>query len=100
VVFGAGGVLTEVIHDVSLRLAPLDAAEARAMLREGVRARLLAGPRGLSAVDDAPLVAAVLAVADLLVAVPRVVEIDVNPLVAAGAAAVAVDALIVLGEHD
>ncbi|MBI1847913.1 MAG: acetate--CoA ligase family protein [Candidatus Rokubacteria bacterium] len=99
VALGAGGILTEVVRDVSLRLAPLDAGEARAMLREGVRARLLAGPRGLPAVDDAPLVGAVLAVADLLMAVPRIVEIDVNPLLAAGGAAVAVDALVVLGEH-
>jgi len=94
---GTGGVLAEVVRDVSLRLAPLDAAGARAMLREGARERLLAGPRGLPAADDAPLVQTVLAVAALVCAEPRVREIDLNPVVAAGADAVAVDALVILG---
>jgi acyl-CoA synthetase (NDP forming) len=96
VAVGTGGVLTEVIRDVSFRLAPLDAAEAAAMLREGLRARLLAGPRGLPPCDDAPLVAAVLAVARLLLVEPRVMEVDVNPVIAAGDRAVAVDAVVVV----
>jgi acyl-CoA synthetase (NDP forming) len=97
VVLGAGGVLTEVLRDVSVRLAPLDEGEAEAMLGEGARPRLLAGPRGLRAVDPAALVTLVEAVAGLIAAEPRIAEIDVNPLIAAGADLVAVDALIVLG---
>jgi acyl-CoA synthetase (NDP forming) len=98
VVVGAGGILTEVIRDVSLRLAPVDRDEARLMLREGARARLLAGPRGLPACDDAPLVAIVTAVGALMCAEPRIREIDLNPVIAAGPSAVAVDALVIVGE--
>ena len=49
VVFGVGGILTEVLQDVSVRLAPVSEDDAAAMLDEGVRPRLLAGPRGLAA---------------------------------------------------
>jgi acyl-CoA synthetase (NDP forming) len=96
VVAGSGGILTEVVRDVSVRLAPLDPAEAAEMLGEGVRARLLAGPRGLPVVEPGAVVEVILAVADLLAAEPRVREVDVNPVIAAGPRAVAVDALVVL----
>jgi acyl-CoA synthetase (NDP forming) len=98
VVLGAGGVLTEVLRDVSVRLAPLDEGEAEAMLGEGARPRLLAGPRGLRPVDRAALVTLIEGVAGLIVAEPRIAEIDVNPLIAAGADLVAVDALVLVGE--
>jgi acetyltransferase len=97
VVVGAGGVLTEVLRDVSVRLAPLDEGEAAAMLEEGARPRLLAGPRGLRAVDAAALVGVIEAVGGLIAAEPRIAEIDVNPLIAAGADLIAVDALVIAG---
>jgi acyl-CoA synthetase (NDP forming) len=95
VVVGAGGVLTETVREVSVRLATLGQGEAEAMLDEGVLPRLLAGPRGLRPVARAPLVAAIHAVAALMLAEPRLAEIDVNPLIAAGADVVAVDALVI-----
>ncbi|HTO12286.1 MAG TPA: acetate--CoA ligase family protein [Candidatus Binatia bacterium] len=98
VVFGAGGVLTEVLRDVSVRLAPLAEGEAGEMLAEGARPRLLAGPRGLRPVEPAPLLDAIQAVADLVTVEPRIVEIDVNPLIAAGADVVAVDALVIAAD--
>jgi acyl-CoA synthetase (NDP forming) len=94
---GIGGVFAEVVRDVSFRLAPLDEAEARTMLREGARARLLAGPRGLPACEDAPLAGLAVAISDFICAEPRVQEVDLNPVIAAGADAVAVDALVVVG---
>ncbi len=96
VVLGAGGVLAEVLRDVSVRLAPLGEGEAAAMLAEGARPRLLAGPRGLRPVEPAALVRAIEAVAVLIAAEPRIVEIDVNPLIAAGADVIAVDALVIV----
>jgi acyl-CoA synthetase (NDP forming) len=98
VVIGAGGVLTEVARDVAVRLATLGEGEAEAMLEEGVLPRLLAGPRGLRPVAPAPLVAAIHAVAALVLAEPRVAEIDVNPVIAAGADVIAVDALVIASD--
>src|SRR6185503_398736 len=98
VVVGAGGVLTETVREVSVRLATLAEGEAEAMLAEGVLPRLLAGPRGRQPVAFAPLVAAIHAVAALMLAEPRLAEIDVNPLIAAGADVVAVDALVIAAD--
>ena len=97
VAVGTGGILAEAIRDVSLALAPVGADEALMILREGLRARLLAGVRGRPTCDDAPLIAAIMAVGDLIAACPRVVEVDVNPLIASSTRAVAVDALVILG---
>jgi hypothetical protein len=99
VVFGAGGVLTEVLRDVSVRLVPLGEGEAEAMLDEGARPRLLAGPRGLRPVGRPALVRLIHAVAGLIAAEPRLVEIDVNPLIAAGDDVVAVDALVIAADR-
>jgi acyl-CoA synthetase (NDP forming) len=95
IALGTGGVLAEVIADVSLRLVPLEGDDAWEMLGEGLRPRLLAGPRGLPPVDGRAVVALLDAVAALMVAAPRIVEIDLNPVIAAAGRAVAVDALVV-----
>ena len=97
VVLGAGGVLTEALRQVSIRLAPLSEEEAREMASEGAHARLLAGPRGLDPVDVAALVSTVVAVGDLIAAEPRIADIDVNPLMCRGADIIAVDALVIAG---
>ena len=98
VVVGAGGVLTETVREVAVRLATLGEGDAASMLEEGVLPRLLAGPRGLRAVARAPLVEAIHAIAALMLAAPRVAEIDVNPLIAAGADVIAVDALVITAD--
>jgi acetyl-CoA synthetase len=97
VVLGTGGVLTEVTQDVSVCLAPVPDDEIDTMLSEGARPRLLAGPRGFPAVDRAALAALVRRVADLIAGEPRVREIDINPVIAAGVRLVAVDALVIAG---
>jgi acetyltransferase len=100
VLFGLGGILAELLRDVSLGLAPLDAREARAMLGEGRRAALLGGFRGQPACDESALVAALTGVGELLAEHPAIVELDVNPLIARGAQVVAVDALVIVGRTD
>jgi acetyltransferase len=97
VVLGTGGVLTEVVQDVSVRLAPITDEEAEAMLDEGARPRLLAGPRGLPPVQRVALVELVHRLSDLISCEDRVVEVDVNPVIAAGTDLVAVDALVIAG---
>ena len=96
VLFGLGGVLVELLRDVSIGLAPLTAAAARAMLGEGRRAALLRGFRGAAVVDEDALAAVLVAVGDLLVEHPTIAELDLNPLIASGGRLAAVDALIVV----
>jgi acyl-CoA synthetase (NDP forming) len=96
VVAGLGGTLTEVLDDVAIRLAPVDPAEADAMLDELRGARLLAGVRGGGAVDRAAVADMIVALGRLASERPDVLEVDLNPVVASAAGAVAVDALVVL----
>jgi acyl-CoA synthetase (NDP forming) len=99
VLAGLGGVFTEVYEDTSHRIAPIDRAEARRALDELTAARLLAGYRGREAADLDALATVVERVGDLVVDREEVVEIDINPVLATSAGAVALDALVVLSEE-
>jgi acetyltransferase len=96
VVVGAGGIYAEVMNDTACRLAPFDEKTAREMIDELKCRAILGGTRGKPALD-------VDAVARALAALSQyawdnrdtVAEIDVNPLFALPAGAVAADALIV-----
>jgi acetyl-CoA synthetase len=96
VVVGMGGVLVELLADRAVGLAPLPLAEARRMLSGLKGAAALRGFRGGPAVDIARLAEIVVAVAAFVADhAETVLELDVNPLICAGAEIVAVDALIV-----
>ncbi len=98
IAFGLGGIFTEAVADVAFALAPLDDADARALMA-GLRAKRLLGPlRGLPRVDTDRLRDILLAVARLAADHPEIVEIDVNPLLVAGTHLVAADALVILAE--
>ena len=100
VVVGTGGFWTEAVRDVSAALTPVSLEEARTLVSQGLRGRLLAGYRGLARVDPEPVARALVAVGALLADHPRIAEVDVNPLIARGADLVAVDALLLLGDRD
>ncbi|UIP01482.1 acetate--CoA ligase family protein (plasmid) [Halobaculum sp. CBA1158] len=98
VLAGLGGVFTEVFEDTSHRLAPVDRAEAREAVESLTAARLLAGYRGSEPADLDALADVVVAVGDLLIEHEAIVEVDVNPVLATGEGAVALDALVVLDD--
>jgi len=101
VIVGLGGVLTEVLDDVAIRLAPVDQDTALAMLDELRGRRLLDGVRGSSAVDRVAVASMIAAVSRLGDARPDIVEVDLNPVLASASGALAVDALVVLaGEPE
>ncbi|HEY2313247.1 MAG TPA: GNAT family N-acetyltransferase [Streptosporangiaceae bacterium] len=91
VVFGLGGVATEVLGDHTARLAPLTDADAAQMI-SGVRvAPLLFGHRGSPAVDTAALADLLLHVSRLADDLPEVAELDLNPVIARSDGAHVVD---------
>jgi len=99
VALGLGGVLTEVLKDVSYRVAPFDLDTAREMIAELRAARLFEGYRGKPAADKEALAQALVAVSGMAVALaPRLKELDINPVFVrpAGQGVVAADALVVL----
>ena len=82
VVFGLGGVATEVLGDHVTRLTPLTDADADEMIRTVRAAPLLFGRRGIPPVDTAALADALLRVSRLADDLPEVSELDLNPVVA------------------
>jgi succinyl-CoA synthetase beta subunit len=93
----AGGVQTEVYRDRTLRLAPVDLAEAQAMIGEVRAMRMLQGFRGKPAGDLDALARAIAAFSQLAALDdPSVAEAEINPLIVRpeGEGVVAVDALV------
>jgi acyl-CoA synthetase (NDP forming) len=96
VMVGLGGVLTEVLDDVAIRLAPVSMATATSMLDELRGSRLLDGVRGRPPVDRRAVAELIVGLSRLGIARPDLVAVDLNPVIAMPAGAVAVDALVVL----
>ncbi|MGZ5152242.1 MAG: acetate--CoA ligase family protein, partial [Burkholderiales bacterium] len=103
VMVGLGGVLTEVLRDVTHRFAPLTSDDAHGMLGELKGAKILEGYRGAPPADVDALVMAIVNLSWMISDHrSRIDEIDVNPLLvrARGQGVVAADALIVIGDSD
>ena len=77
---GIGGLLTEIISDVSLRILPVDAKIVNQMIDETRLAHLLAGVRGFKAADRAAFVQTVLRITDAVKDWPEGSELDLNPV--------------------
>ncbi|MBW2037283.1 MAG: acetate--CoA ligase family protein [Deltaproteobacteria bacterium] len=103
IVFGLGGIFVEILKDISLRVAPLSAADAEQMVKEIKSYPILTGVRGRKRSD-------IKAIVDVLIKISRlakdwedtIAEIDINPLIVMdeGRGVKAVDALVVLREPE
>ena len=96
VMFGLGGIMTEILKDVSFRVAPLELRDAREMIREIRAHKILDAFRGEGAVDLDILCNCLISVGKIGLDYEQVKEIDINPLMVAEGKPVAVDALLVL----
>jgi acyl-CoA synthetase (NDP forming) len=100
VLFGMGGILTELMKDVSLRVCPLSLVDVREMMAEVKGFKLLQGFRGQGAYDIAALEDTLLKVSSMAYQLKdRLSELDINPLIVLpeGKGVRAVDVLTVLG---
>ncbi len=94
--FGLGGIFVEVLKDISFRIVPLSGEDAGEMIREIKSYRVLEGYRGNPPVDVEYLEGLLLKLSRLIEQNPEIKEMDINPLIAYGRGAVAVDARIIL----
>ncbi|MGB7582140.1 MAG: acetate--CoA ligase family protein [Sedimentisphaerales bacterium] len=94
--FGMGGTMVEVMHDVAFYLAPLTAEEAKQMLVSTRTYKMLTGARGQKGVDIAAVAEALQRLSQLVTEFPEIQEMDINPFMVgpAGTTPVAVDARI------
>jgi len=96
VMFGLGGILVEVMKDVTFRVVPLEPRDAAQMIDEIKGKAILDGVRGQPPLDKDAIGRVLLAVSDFVEANPDVQELDLNPILAYADGAIAVDARIVI----
>jgi acyl-CoA synthetase (NDP forming) len=94
--FGLGGVLVEILKDVSFRIVPLLKRDAKEMVRDIKGFPLLQGYRGSEPMDVENLENILLKVSDFVEKTPEVKELDLNPIFAYKDGAIAVDARVIL----
>ncbi|MBK6006355.1 acetate--CoA ligase family protein [Ramlibacter ginsenosidimutans] len=96
VAFGMGGVLVEVLKDVTFRLAPATQDDAASMLDGIQAAEILKGVRGAKPVNREALQNTIVRVSQLVSDFPEISEMDLNPVFASDEGAIAADVRIVL----
>jgi acetyl coenzyme A synthetase (ADP forming)-like protein len=96
VAFGMGGVLVEVLKDITFRLAPAGAEEALSMLDSIQAAEILRGVRGAQPVSRSALGNMIERVSTLVADFPEISELDLNPVFATPEGATAADVRVVL----
>ncbi len=96
VAFGLGGVLVEVLKDITFRLAPATREDAYSMLDGIQAAEMLKGVRGSDPVDRDALAGLIVGVSELVSDFPEIAEMDLNPVFASKDSAIAADVRIVV----
>lgn len=98
ILFGRGGTATEVIGDRVVGLPPLNSVLARDMIARTRVSRLLAGFRNVPPVPLEPIVDILVRLSELVVQLPEIRELDINPLLVNAEGVIALDAHIVIGK--
>jgi acetyltransferase len=96
ILFGLGGIFTEILKDSSLRVAPIDFDSAKEMILEIKSAKILLGARGEKSVNIDALANLIVKISKLSIAHPEIKEIDLNPVMATTDSAIVVDARIMV----
>ncbi len=96
VMFGLGGIFTEILKDISFRVAPLEMRDALEMMQDIKGHKILEAVRGMEAADLDMLSDILMKVGQIGLENEAVKEIDINPVIISGGKPVAVDALVVL----
>ncbi len=96
VMFGLGGTLVEILHDVSFRIVPFSKKEAAEMIEETKAAKVLEGVCGGKPADVAALARLLVEVSDLVARHPEIEEMDLNPVIVHQKGLTVVDAQVAL----
>jgi len=100
IMFGLGGIMVEVLKDVSFRVLPISPRSARMMIDEIRSAPILNGIRGQLPYDKKSLQKLLLVCAELVETYPEIAEMDLNPVIVYHDSVRIVDARIILGNGD
>ena len=94
--FGTGGIYTEIFRDRALALPPLNRLLARRMMEETRIYQVLKGYRGRPAADLTAIEEILIRLSQLLTDFSQISEIDINPLIITGQSAIAADARVII----
>jgi acetyltransferase len=94
ILFGSGGTAVEVVGDRAVALPPLNEPLARELVSRTRIARLLEGYRNTPRVDHEALYLTLIKISQLMVDIPEIVELDINPLLVDDQGVLALDARI------
>ena len=97
IMFGLGGIHTEIIKDISFRLAPIDKAEALKMIKEIKSFKILNGWRGCPKADINSIADSLANLSNLVSDHPEIKELDINPMMVGEKGCLAVDVRMVAG---
>jgi acetyltransferase len=97
IVFGEGGTAVETVSDRAVGLPPLNLALADDLIRRTRVARLLEGYRSVPAVDLEAIRLSLVRVSQMVIDLPEILELDINPLIAGTRGAIALDARLRIG---
>jgi len=96
VMFGLGGIFTEVLKDTAFRVAPLEKRDALEMMQEIKAHKILEAVRGMTSADKDMLAEILITVGQIGIENEAIKEIDINPVIISDGKPVAVDALVVI----
>lgn len=96
IMYGLGGVMVEILRDVSFRVLPISPTAARQMIEETKSFPILQGARGRKPYDQQTLVDLLLICSDLIESYPQIQEMDLNPVIVHESGLSIVDARIIL----
>lgn len=100
VMFGLGGIFTEVLKDVTFRVVPLLMRDALEMMDEIKAGKLLGTFRGKPSLDKEVMASILIHLGRIGLERPEIAEIDINPLIIRNGRPIAVDALVVLRKEN
>ncbi len=99
-VIGFGGTLVEIIKDFTMRMMPVSISDVEEMIRELKSYPIIEGYRGQSGIDKNLIYSICLSLNDLVEEMPKIEELDLNPVIFTSNEAFICDVRILMGEHE
>jgi acyl-CoA synthetase (NDP forming) len=96
IMYGLGGIMVEILKDVSFRVLPISRLSAKKMIAETQSSPILKGVRGNPPYDQKALIKLLLVVSEIVEAYPEIEEMDLNPVIVHREGLNLVDARIIL----
>jgi acyl-CoA synthetase (NDP forming) len=100
IMFGIGGIFTEIYDDVAFRVAPIDKIDALSLIHELKGSKILEGTRGKPPADLNSIINVLINASNLMMEHDAISQLDLNPVIAYPDSVCAVDSRIVLGQRE